>query len=706
MRLSLITLTAMLLLTTSSCLSGNEIISPAETKIPVALADQWELVGEAINEPGWDIWGSSPIITDDGKVHLFVARWPGKFPFDSAWRIHSQIARYTADSPEEPFIFQETVLKGDGQGWGAQGYHNPNIQKVGNRFALTCIANSGQGNAKGHPGNQRIGIWVADKITGPWKPANGDSETPMLAPPEDPSIWCHKSGNGVTNPALLEMPDGTIRLYFKASPRGGHARMGLAIADKLEGPYVIQSESVTSNDRIIEDGYAFHWRGYVCLMTTDNKGMIEQGGGLLWASKDGIKFDTPMPGYHNLGRHYFPDGAPKTICHHYNSKIKCERPQILVIDGEPRYLYAPSGSALDGSDGTNCYLFRRRVKAKIAPPQPQSIPTETRTKFEAQQTAPHVLADPDWYCWGLTTFRWNDGKIHGYYARWPKNRGFASWLTHCEIAHAVAENPEGPFKTTGTVIKSRHLEGWDIVTAHNPTVCVAEDKIHLYYISNKLRGGFEKDGDKPYPSDKWLKTNRKQVRNRQCIGVAVADNPAGPFVRSPDPVVVPHGRFKNIAVNPAVTYRDGKFIMIVKGDDARRDKIFRIQLVGHADKAIGPFVFQQQPIYDKTQTEDACIWFDQSENLYHTVFHVMGKPTLAHLVSEDSFRWREAEPFTFMAKQFKLADGSVWKPERVERPFVLTDEKGHAEWIYLAIKGKRGSGNIAVPLVITGNRDE
>jgi hypothetical protein len=352
----------------SLCNSGDGATMQTKAKQPEALADDWEFVGEAVNEPGWDIWGSSPIITEDGKVHLFVARWPGKFSFNSAWRSHSQIARYTADSPEGPFRFQEVVLKGDGEGWDAQGYHNPNIQKVGDQFALTCIANDGKGR---HGPNQRIGIWVADKIDGPWKPANGDPGKPMLAPPEDPAIWCHKSGCGVNNPALLQMPDGSFHLYFKArkGPTGA-IKMGLAIAKTLEGPFHIQPETVTTNDRSIEDGYAFHWRRNVCFMTTDNHGILESGGGLLWTSRDGKKFNNPLLGYHHFSNHYFPNGVPKTVKAHYTRQVKCERPQILLINGEPAYLYAPSGTAIDGSDGTNCYLFRRKIKAE-APRTPQ-----------------------------------------------------------------------------------------------------------------------------------------------------------------------------------------------------------------------------------------------------------------------------------------------------------------------------------------------
>ncbi|KAA3611434.1 MAG: hypothetical protein DWQ01_04910 [Planctomycetota bacterium] len=329
---------------------------------PTALADEWQFLGEAINEPGWDIWGGSPVQSPDGRVHLFVARWPGKFPFDPAWRTHSQIARYSADSPEGPFQFEQIVLQGDGKGWDAQGFHNPNVQRIGGRYALSCIANDGQGR---HGPNQRIGIWLADRIEGPWSPAHGNDLKPMLEPPQDPDIWCHQSGCGVNNPALLSMPSGKFHLYFKAKAGpSGPTRMGLAIADRLEGPYRIEKDPVTANDRVIEDGYAFWWREQVCLLTTDNHGILEQGGGLLWNSRDGRQFDHPLPGFHHLGNHYFPEGIPEGSQPHYTRQVKCERPQILMIEEEPAYLYAPCGVALDGSDGTNLYLFRRRTNKK------------------------------------------------------------------------------------------------------------------------------------------------------------------------------------------------------------------------------------------------------------------------------------------------------------------------------------------------------
>ena len=333
------------------------------------------------------------------------------------------------------------------------------------------------------------------------------------------------------------------------------------------------------------------------------------------------------------------------------------------------------------------------------PPASAPIPVEAKVNFLKRKVSANVFVDPDYYIWGMSVIKWKDGKYHGYYARWPKHTKSAGWMTHCEIAHAIADKPQGPFKHLGVVIGSRHLQGWDVVNAHNPSVCVENGKIHIYYISNRLRGDYKATKEHPYPSDKWMKKNRINiVRNRQCVGVATATQPNGPFVRAPRPVVEPDGKhFKNIAVNPAVTYHDGKFVMIVKGDDVHKKGWFRIQLVGHADKAEGPFTFQEKPIYDKAQTEDACIWYDETQAQFHSLIHVMGKPFLAHLVSEDGYKWSEAKPFAVMQKAFSLANGKIWKPSRVERPFVLTNEKGQPQWLYCGTAVGNKWGNVACP---------
>ncbi|MBK3518895.1 glycoside hydrolase family protein [Carboxylicivirga marina] len=326
-----------------------------------------------------------------------------------------------------------------------------------------------------------------------------------------------------------------------------------------------------------------------------------------------------------------------------------------------------------------------------------TLSTAVKDNFFKHLTSAHVLAEPGYYVWGVSVIKWQ-GEYHAYYSRWNKKHGHKGWMTNCEIAHAVASKPEGPFEFVNVVLHDRKNSGWDINNAHNPYAIVADGKICLYYISNDI-GPLIKDDNVEinYPDSTWFEDNRIQVRNSQCIGVAIADKPAGPFVRSEKPVVKPDNvKFKNIAVNPAVVYRNNSYTMIMKGDDVSKEKWFRIQLVGKASAPDGAFEFSSKPVYDKAQTEDACLWFDEKLNKYYMVCHVMRKRALALFNSENGNDWQLDERDVFMKKEFTLSDGTVWKPERVERPFVLTDEKGQPIMLYVAVADKNVNGNIAI----------
>ncbi|PZX49372.1 glycoside hydrolase family protein [Algoriphagus chordae] len=316
-------------------------------------ADQWEYVGIAVEEPGYTIWGTSPVIDDEGKVHLFVARWPGD-KVDPGWRSHSEIAHYVGDTPEGPFTFSDVALAGTGlDTWDRYGAHNPAISRINGKYVLLYIANDNPERPV-HPSNQKIGMATADSPYGPWEKVNGNGL--LLETPKNPDYWNYKASNGVNNPALLPHPDGGYFLYFKSEK----ARMGLAIAENLEGPYVQMPFPVTSNDQNIEDGYAFMYKGKFALLTTDNHGIIEPGGGLLWKSDDGITFDDYEKGFHRINE--YVDFDQEKVAIHYGSQnatySKFERPQLLIIDGEIKYLYVPSGHHVFGGDYTASYILK------------------------------------------------------------------------------------------------------------------------------------------------------------------------------------------------------------------------------------------------------------------------------------------------------------------------------------------------------------
>lgn len=323
-------------------------------------ADGWEYVGVAVEEPGMTVWGTSPIMDDEGRVHLFVARWPGELKVDPGWRSHSEIAHYVGDGPEGPFHFSDVALEGRGPGhWDASGPHNPAIHQVGDTYYLLYIANDNP-NQPPHPANQNIGLAKSKSLYGPWERVHGDGM--ILSPPDNPEYWNYQSGNGVNNPALLQHPDGGYFLYFKTKM----GIMGLAIAENIEGPYVQLPYPVTYNEQAVEDGYAFMMDEAFCLLTTDNHGMIEKGGGVLWKSKDGIRFTEAEKGFHRAHA-YLDSSALSHAKRHYGGDIiKFERPQLLLINDKPAYLYAPSGYHFFGKDATASYVLRHRDAGRNA----------------------------------------------------------------------------------------------------------------------------------------------------------------------------------------------------------------------------------------------------------------------------------------------------------------------------------------------------
>lgn len=311
-------------------------------------ANRLGYVGVAVEEPGYHVWGSSPVVGPDGKTHLFVARWRIEEQF-KAWLTHCEIARYVADQPEGPFTYQEVVVKGSGKegSWDYQSPHNPSIQRVGDRYVLTYIANAG-GTKTQCVASQRIGMMIAESPEGPWKQV-GDHGM-ILAPPKDPAVWSFQSSVGVNNPALLEHPDGRFFLYYKAMKKGDVRRMGVAIADRVEGPYSFSPKPLTSNKTTIEDGYAFVENGKVFLLTTNNR----DAAGYLWASDDGIHFSEPILGYDKMQQYVGKQQLSK-------AKVlrgrKFERPQLLMQNGRPTHLYVAAGANLSGGKGSHSCLL-------------------------------------------------------------------------------------------------------------------------------------------------------------------------------------------------------------------------------------------------------------------------------------------------------------------------------------------------------------
>jgi predicted GH43/DUF377 family glycosyl hydrolase len=244
------------------------------------------------------------------------------------------------------------ALQGSGTNtWDKFGMHNPTIHKVGDQFVLLYIANNDY-HQPPHPANQNIGMAVSKSLGGPWTKVGTDGK--ILTPPQNTAYWNYKATNGVVNPTLLQY-NGGFFLYFKSQG----AKMGLAIAENIEGPYVQYPLPVTANNRRIEDGYAFVFNGKICLLTTDNDGIIKKGGGILWQSEDGIHFNQYETGYHLINE-YIADTLALKPKWYYGPKnlMKFERPQVLMKNGKPGWLYVASGCNIFGGESTISYVLK------------------------------------------------------------------------------------------------------------------------------------------------------------------------------------------------------------------------------------------------------------------------------------------------------------------------------------------------------------
>lgn len=297
------------------------------------------------------------------------------------------------------------------------------------------------------------------------------------------------------------------------------------------------------------------------------------------------------------------------------------------------------------------------------------------------------IKDSSWYNWCNSVILGEDGKYHLFYARFPKNKGFNSWLVYSEIVHAIGDNPYGPFKFYENILKPRKGY-WDAINSHNVRIKKFAGKFYLYYISTNWNNIDEK------LSDSLLTAVSKQgfghplwmpIRNNQRSGVAISNSVYGPWKRLDKPIVEPYGPIKNVTVNPDVTEgKDGKYHLIVKGDDIKIDNYCRlIQAVGISNSPIGPFTLYDKPAFSDIPTEDATIWYDDKRERYYAIFHASGQNFIGLITSADGEHWEKANHYIVCKKELKLNNGRILKLDRMERPSAYV-ENGKLKMISFA----------------------
>lgn len=312
----------------------------------------------------------------------------------------------------------------------------------------------------------------------------------------------------------------------------------------------------------------------------------------------------------------------------------------------------------------------------------------------------NIFKTEAYFNWGSSIIKGPDGIYHLFYSRWKKDYKFTGWLTHSEVAHATSPSPAGPWKFTETVLKGRGGQYWDAITAHNPKIKYFEGKYYLYYISTNM-------GDQSIDEAALIETahtgykhpNWAILRPNQRTGVAVSHSLQGPWKRMDQPLIEPSGPITTLTVNPAIDRgKDGKYYLIVKGDKPNETRFIRNQAIAISDSPLGPFDMQAEPVIDYLDTEDMSLWYDEERARFYGVFHAH---TFIGLVSsEDGLHWKKANEYFLMPKKVQMKDGTILEPDRMERPFIYT-ENGKALVLSLAVKKGDESYSIFIPLTHT-----
>lgn len=298
-------------------------------------------VGRCLELEGYYVWCNSPILGPDNKVHLFFSRWSSARKM-GGWLNGCEIAHAVADHPEAEFKVINTVLAPRGPGyWDATTCHNPHIQYVDGLYCLFYM-----GNSNGKTDTKRIGLATSKSLYGPW------------TRPDEPLLQAGEVGawddHCTTNPAFVKHPNGQYWLYYKSWNSNdyynskdplirGNRKYGLAVSDRLEGPYKrylynpIIDFSSTGNNNQFEDAFVWMDKGRFKMLARD-MGVFNHEVGLYLDSSDGVHWNRPEIAYKALKDYIELPPAPA----HLKRYGRLERPQILFIKGKPAYLFTAS----------------------------------------------------------------------------------------------------------------------------------------------------------------------------------------------------------------------------------------------------------------------------------------------------------------------------------------------------------------------------
>lgn len=318
-----------------------------------------------------------------------------------------------------------------------------------------------------------------------------------------------------------------------------------------------------------------------------------------------------------------------------------------------------------------------------------------------------AMKQDGFYVWDCSTIKVGN-EYHMFSSHWPFKLGFGwNWLFHSEICHFVSSSPEGPFVFKNVVFSRRDKHYFDGMNTHNTCIKEYKGKFYLYYMGCTYPGPIPQnliEIDEYFARETW---------NRKRIGVAVADDINGEFVRLDSPILEPRDCSHwdcTCTTNPSVIIKpDGTTYMIYK---SRSMATSQLKLgIAIAPSPTGPFSrLCEGPILDMDM-EDPFIWYDEKRNKFcliakdnelnnNGINKEYGSAFYAE--SDDCINFEVAEFPKVYSRTIRFKDGATKTLCNLERPSVLFDENGEPSYIYCASGDGDGPYCFVGPTYIVG----
>jgi len=306
------------------------------------LSDKLQPIGEEniFRSKNHHHWGGSIIKGNDGKYHLFYARWKRNLTF-GGWLTHSTIARATSDYPEGPYVYQNTVIDFE------QAIHkkgdpitalNPKIRCFKGRYYLYFISTR---MTRDISREELIETARTPYIHPNWRPLRFTQRSYVASSTQLDKSWeisnkslvepCGKViANLVVNPTACEGHDGRYYLIVKGDKPNEKKfirHQAMAISDFPNKGFKLQSQPVIEgwDSEDMDLSYkADESRYYALYHAHHHIGMMQSKDGICWEkAQDSIIL-------------------PKRIKHKDNKKDilpeRMERPFLYMEDQQARVL--------------------------------------------------------------------------------------------------------------------------------------------------------------------------------------------------------------------------------------------------------------------------------------------------------------------------------------------------------------------------------